>query len=325
MYIWANDKINIYNAIVSCKSIFKFVLKTKNEPELIELWINHHLSIKNCRQVIVFDNESTMPEVFEIYRKFSLDNRVVIVSFDGHHNLMHYPYFKHNLYYALINSAEYYMFLDTDEYVYQVDFNNGHLAKEIKLNPDFTWAPGVWISDVSDGVSDFKFTANDFNGGVLWGKPLISSSINILNVNSTINHNIQFFKCTNNIDFSCSIVVLHLKNSMPERRLRVNYEKLKKSHGLSVDLSYTAFLSQINDVEVFSSGVSYLNESKKILSKRQAASSFSDQVFSLSSDLKIKFTTSMENLRFINCFQYDRYLSCFVREVDNIDLQEIKF
>lgn len=323
MFFWSDDKANIFSAISGCNSVFKFILKTKNEPELVDLWINHHLSIKGCDQVVVFDNLSTMSEVFDIYKKYQADSRVIIISFDGHHNLIHYPYFRHALYAALINSCEYYMFLDTDEFVYQFCPNRGMLSKEIILDESFTWAPGVWINDAPNIEGFFSFNKDSFNGGLLWGKPLISNKINLLNLNATINHNAQFYKAIYDVNFSSSLVVLHYKNAMPERRLRVNYEKLMKSHGLSADVSYADFISRIDEVDVLPTGLQYINEVKKIIKNSGGVNVARSDGFRLTQDLELDFNSSDGKINFINCFQYDRFLSWFDGEVCAIDSQEI--
>jgi hypothetical protein len=52
------------------ESTLKIVLKTKNETEILDRWLEHHLKIAGDLNVIVFDNGSTNPKTFDIYKKY---------------------------------------------------------------------------------------------------------------------------------------------------------------------------------------------------------------------------------------------------------------
>ena len=66
---WRQSADEVCRRIASTKAVLKIVLKIKDDPFMFERWINHLIRIVDFSQIIVFDNESTDTEIFDIYTK----------------------------------------------------------------------------------------------------------------------------------------------------------------------------------------------------------------------------------------------------------------
>jgi glycosyl transferase family 2 len=218
-------------SIAERRSDFKILLKTKNDRWLLKEWIEHHAPICGMDSLIIFDNDSSDEQVFEIYQSSHPD--LLIYNFSGHHNNLHFVDKNPELYRALAESCRFFIFLDTDEFLHWIDGSGHHdtkiaarLSSQLgEAEGDFicgTWLPNVawdatryWIGEDNKILLD----------GVKWGKPLLkTSSLR----NAFINHNIQAREC-GLLPVQCgSLVVQHRNRVHREQRLMSNINKLRQ-------------------------------------------------------------------------------------------------
>jgi hypothetical protein len=224
---WRRNKEMIVRRIRESTSPMKFVLKTKDEPVLIERWISYHLNLAGPDNIIVFDNGSCEPSVADVYDRHKDD--VIFSRYDGFVDNLHRVSLFPELYAALRASAEYYSFLDTDEFMAWLDedlsiIQDHRVVKHI-ADSGAPILPGTWLSNVI-GFDDRFFL--DVSGGGLeqgfkWGKPIISSSVE---VSGFINHNVQLSRSAYGEKVPTNCVVFHLNRLSVKQRIGSNLHKL---------------------------------------------------------------------------------------------------
>ena len=118
---WHHDVASNAACIADRKSRLKILLKTKNDRWLLEDWIKHHSEICGINSLIVFDNDSDDQNVIETYERLAPE--LLVFKFSGHHNNLHFIDKDPELYRAIAESCEFFMFLDADEFLQWVDDN----------------------------------------------------------------------------------------------------------------------------------------------------------------------------------------------------------
>lgn len=243
-----------YNAIISKidnleHRDFLIILKTKNEEELLEEWIEHYAAIFGYDSLLVLDNLSDNEAVHQIYDKYK--NKLgLIASFGengGGHNLIHYPesnagYLK--FYQAIEKKCLFFGLFDTDEFLVYLTNNKILTGKDLGLKLT-SWARlnknkvlhCYWLNSLS-GSDNKYFLGNSFLkifDGVKKGKYFMPSQLASKYPNG---HN----SCSP-IEFSPDEVsmnfwLLHRQSSSPIRRIKINFEKIsaRKMFKLGVTL-----------------------------------------------------------------------------------------
>lgn len=126
MLDWDREKDKICANIEKTPAVLKIVLKTKDDPFFLQQWIEHHVGIVGSANIIIFDNQSTDPDVADTFGRFSGD--IEPISFKGNHNLIHTAAYFPELYEALRRSSKFLTFLDTDERL--ALFDNDHFYSD---------------------------------------------------------------------------------------------------------------------------------------------------------------------------------------------------
>ena len=235
MLDWKISKDEICRRVRGNPGVLKIVLKTKDESDFLEWWVEHHSKIVGLESLIVFDNESTDRAVLNYYDSFM--DQSVVVRFAGFHNLLHSVGHFPELYEALQDSCEYFTFLDSDEFLTWVREDgtftqNTDLVSELSQVAQQDAIAGIWLDNVA-GYDD-RFILYSENGrwprGLTGGKPIISSKANI---DGFINHNFQLNRFANTQN--ANSLILHMKRLLPRQRIRVNISKLRKYKFLADD------------------------------------------------------------------------------------------
>src|SRR5437870_5753461 len=107
-----------------CRSIarhatLKILLKTKDDPFLLERWILHHRKIVGPNNLVIFDNMSTHPDVARIYDKYR--DTVQIIQYPAFYDSLHDVSACRALYDTLRDATRFFIFLDTDEFLVLID------------------------------------------------------------------------------------------------------------------------------------------------------------------------------------------------------------
>ncbi len=246
------------------------ILKTKDEDEFIELWINHYLNvIGKSGAILIFDNESTSEVVLGVYRKYFTHPQIMIWTYPYPPDSVHNSMFNANLYKNIKKHCDFFVFLDTDEFLFYFDCCSNLLKSEINFYSAMEaieWSPSVWIENVNLANNIFLIK-NKLISGARSGKPIIKSKDFLLIEDSaSLNHNINYYKSYKNNSYSLKFFCLHMKNLFPWQRIKSNFNKLKRLHGLDKGVEFDDFIYNIDSYEFrYKGGNMYRDEIKKII------------------------------------------------------------
>lgn len=228
IYDWATQSDLVCDLISQTKRFLKIVLKTKNEIALLDWWLQHHLRFGDDGSIIVFDNESTEPIVFDIYKKYQ--KNLTVIQYSGKFNAVHDFNKFCKLYEALRASSDFYTFVDTDERLYFTDGLNFYADEQsikslipgVAKNEFFCgyWAQGV---PLKDNRIDFGHTALICQGRFNAAKPILPSSFE---PKGFINHTFQLLKNNPDAIPLPGFVVCHHKFLDLQRRVDSNVGKI---------------------------------------------------------------------------------------------------
>lgn len=232
---WNTSRDRICNEIRSRVSRLKIVLKTKDDPLMLPRWIRHHEQIVDLSNLVIFDNGSTDRGVLDVYAE--LPPNVIVCSYSGFHNNLHDTRIFGELYSALRQSTDWFVFLDTDELLAiikaEVCISDRTLVNILPVVSD-RLLPGIWIYNYpgSDRLFQLDRGGSALENGIIWGKPIIGSQVPL---EGFINHNSQ---CAADLfggdELSLRFAVLHMAKLSAEQRIRSNLSKLK-SRGVDVN------------------------------------------------------------------------------------------
>ena len=214
---WPADAAAIRERIAGTRADLKIILKTRNERELLERWILHHLPIAGPQGLVIFDNGSSDPDVLAVYARYG--HVVQIFGWDLNHNRIHNATFLRPLYEAIRGSCRYYAFLDTDEFAFWTDgvrLDAAGLATRL-ANDDGQIYPGMWWEHCPGATGVYMPKVD-----LAWGKPLVGVAIDL---EGRINHNVQLVQANPGLRLRGGFVVCHHWLDDRERRIRVNIDK----------------------------------------------------------------------------------------------------
>lgn len=232
---WDDDRASIVSRIERTHLPLKILLKTKDDPMMLQRWISHHQQIVGVGGLIIMDNMSSDPKVSHIYADIRGD--AVIIRFSGFQDNVHHTDLFAELYSALRSSCSYFIFLDTDERLTLFDGQDRFRADSsliafLKDHPATNVFPGTWLQNVT-GYGD-RFWLYDPRSplveGLKWGKPVISTSCNF---GGFINHNTQLKGSLYSEPIITNLFVLHLSRVSNQQRLESNLRKLKAAGAIS--------------------------------------------------------------------------------------------
>lgn len=224
---WSECSERICQEIAARRATLKIVLKTKDDPLLLQQWIDHHQLIVGSHNLVILDNESRAPAVTAIYSNQPAD--VVIFSYAGFHNNVHYVERFREFYQALSSSCEFFIFLDTDEFLVWIEndhvFMDRTVTDRISACRGVDLLPGTWLQNVT-GASDRYWIGNDNRllcDGLRWGKPVLSTRAPLAGL---INHNSQVGRALKWSDLVVNCFVLHRSRLSNAQRISANMKKL---------------------------------------------------------------------------------------------------
>jgi len=225
---WEDSKADFLAGVASTKATLKILLKTKDDHYFLESWIQHHAKIVGLNNLIIFDNRSSNEQVLKTYEKYQ--SQVPIVQFDGDHNSLHNGTQYPELYECLKTCSQFFVFLDTDEFLVLathdayicdkriLEFLNAHGTADV--------FPASWLENVLACDKRFRVgkSLENFADGLTWGKPIIRAAAD--ERDRCIIHNIQLEKSLFYDEILTNFFVLHMKHLFPQQRIDSNMNKL---------------------------------------------------------------------------------------------------
>jgi hypothetical protein len=267
--LWHTDKTAICARIAGNPGRLKILLKTKNDPFFIRRWVRHHAKIVGLRNLIIFDNMSDDPDILNFYADLADDLHVV--RFAGFHDIVHHTSQIPELYAALATACDYFIFLDTDEFLVLLDgqasSDGPGLLHFIERNRDVDVFPATWLLNLAGSETRFLCGPDfrSFSDGLAWGKPIIRSKARF---SGFINHNIQIDKSLFRPRLVLNFFVLHMVQLSAAQRIKTNVIKLVARGFAAAQDSAEAIaerdLADVND----NSAVMYVTEIRRLLPAR---------------------------------------------------------
>lgn len=259
--LWNGHEAQHAARIVSRPSVGKVILKTKNDPFGLALWIEHHLKIFGAGNIIIFDNASTNDDVFNIYEYYG--EALHVIGYDGYYDNLQAPNLIRPFYDAVQQSCDFFCFLDTDEFLFWIDggryFCDSSVIDALSEVAGGDFIPGTWLHNVR-GHADLYSLKNDavLTDGRKWGKPAIRSSSAIA---KNIIHNTQLTDQGLSPASCSNLFVMHRNMLFKRQRITANINKLR---AIGVDVSADG--SVANPSNLTRQAATYADEIKQILS-----------------------------------------------------------
>jgi hypothetical protein len=232
---WTTQQSEICERIRRSSSPLKILLKTKNEAHFLQRWIDHHAAIVGMENLIIFDNDSDDPDVLATLRRTA--EHATVAQFTGFHNGLHRPAQYPDLYDAIRGTSEYFILLDTDEFVCWVNssaevFFGPAIVPEIKALPPADILAGIWLNNYGDREDRFTLFEDEAvtPSGLMSGKSAVHRSAALRGI---YGHNFQLDGPDLSRVAPGALLLLHMKNLLPAQRMRVNVEKLRQYSVLS--------------------------------------------------------------------------------------------
>jgi hypothetical protein len=269
--VWESDRAAVCARIESAPGFLKILLKTRNDAFFLRRWVRHHGRIVGLENLIIFDNMSDDPEVLGFYERFA--DSLHVIGFGSHHDDLHDRAKFPDLYDSLARACEYFIFLDTDEFLILCDGVRFHASAAVVRflmgNRDVDAFPGTWLLNLVGSDTMFR-CGTDFarlSEGLVWGKPVIRASAAF---GGFINHNGQLDKALFAPRVLTNLFVLHMVQLSARQRVLANHQKLVARKFIAPDESLEAVAAR-DVADVTDGNVKlYVEEIKRLLPMQEA-------------------------------------------------------
>jgi len=191
---------------------FKIILKTKNEDDLIDIWIRYYSKMVGKENLIIFDNNSTSQKVLDIYKEHCIET-IQIKS----PNSIHSYHNNKSFYDDLFAKYDWFSILDTDEFlcVYKNGLFSAEDVTELLANSDKQVLGSIWLDQMHVGDSKEYFKINQSSHNKKYGKSVYKTSY--LKISNThYGHNIL---CEDAF-LESGLFLLHVSRTNPEIRIK---------------------------------------------------------------------------------------------------------
>lgn len=241
---WPDDKADICARIRAHRAPLKVILKTRNEDMMLPIWLKHHLSFLEPHEIVIADNRSTDPGIYDIYK--TLPAETVVFHYDasptnGFHNTIHNRKIFGELYDALAESADHSLLIDSDELLIlsSRDRWSTDRSEILRILAEHAGRalPTVWLEAIPES-RDTCYLGTDIGrilNAVAWGKPIVPTAFS---GPGFLLHNGQFPADLFDAPGETAFVLLHLPHYSAEQRLAVNRQKLVARGLVSPDTSF---------------------------------------------------------------------------------------
>jgi hypothetical protein len=194
---------------------FKIILKTKNEDNLIDIWIKYYSKMVGKENLIIFDNNSTSQKVLDVYKQHSIEP--IAIENPNSINFFH----RHaNFYENIFSNCDAFAILDTDEFlcVYEDGVFRADKVLDTIQNSEAQVLGSIWLDQMhlSDSIEYFLPNKNwKIDHNKKYGKSIFKTSYTEIK-NYIYGHNI----CCKDADTNTNLILLHLDRTNPEIRIK---------------------------------------------------------------------------------------------------------
>ena len=191
---------------------FKIILKTKNEDDLIEIWLRYYSKLVGKENIIIFDNNSTSQKVLDVYKEH--DIKTIQIKYpNGIHSYAN----KSVFYDELFMSCDWFSILDTDEFlcVYKKDVFSAEGVTELLESSDKQVLGSIWLDHMHVGESTEYFKINQSPHNKNYGKSIYKTSYSKIK-QTHYGHNIL---CEDAF-LEAGLFLLHVDRTNPESRIK---------------------------------------------------------------------------------------------------------
>jgi hypothetical protein len=197
---------------------FKIILKTKNEDNLIDIWIRYYSKMVGKENLIIFDNNSTSQKVLDVYKEHGIET-IQIKS----PNSIHSYHNNKSFYNELFASCDWFSILDTDEFlcVCRDGVFSAEGVVELLETSDKQVLGSIWLDHMHVGDSKEYFKINQVpyicapkhnkRHGKAAYRPTYSEICNI-----SYGHN----ACCKDAFVESGLFLLHVDRTNPEVRIK---------------------------------------------------------------------------------------------------------
>lgn len=127
-------------------TLLKIALKAKDEPYLIDLWIEHHAEIVGYENIVILDCGSTNEEYIEKLERYA--SKILILPYRQHYNYLHSTRTNRDLYDMLSANCKYLTVLDADEFLFarRGALYSSSFVMDVLKNSKQNFLCGIWIT-----------------------------------------------------------------------------------------------------------------------------------------------------------------------------------
>ncbi|MCR5877641.1 glycosyltransferase family 2 protein [Phenylobacterium sp. J367] len=145
-------------------TVLKIVLKVKDEPELLQRWIDYHAAIVGLHNLVIMDCGSQDPEHWAILNRHR--GEMLVLPFPDAYDRLHSVGRHKYLYYWLSRSCRYLTVMDADEFLFGFDGTTiapRHAVDILRASEEAVFAP-AWISNAAPPA--------ETDGRIDWSQPI---------------------------------------------------------------------------------------------------------------------------------------------------------
>lgn len=197
---------------------FKIILKTKNEDDLIDIWIRYYSKMIGKENIVIFDNNSTSQKVLDVYKKYDIETIQIKYPSNIH------SYHNNKIFYDdLFVKYDWFSILDTDEFlcVYKNGMFSAEGVTELLSSSDKQVLGSIWLDHMHVGDSKEYFKINQVpyicapKHNKRHGKAIYRTSYSgICNIN--YGHN----TCCDDVLIESGLFLFHVDRINPEIRIK---------------------------------------------------------------------------------------------------------
>lgn len=207
-------------------TLLKIILKAKDEPELIDIWVAHHAAIVGYHNLVIVDCGSTNPRYLERLKHYS--SKLLVFSYRRYYDHLHTPTSNYDFFKLLSENAKFISILDADEFLIagKAGLYSASFVKTTLQAGRAGFFCGSWLNaSVRDGTSldsssaiacTISLDIDTLRNGTLAGKSIVRSDL-VFEIGH-LGHNLHSattFRYVTEDSFK-KIFVIHLKEISPE-------------------------------------------------------------------------------------------------------------